>query len=286
MARIDPQHLAWCLEQLAEGHVVNRIVVPPAEAALARLALDRMLLRCPDVPGGCGGLAAALTLLATAAALPALAAANQRGASATASGLPPAEVRVQSEVNMLYVNASVAAPAPAAACYAVLTDYERLPEFVPGMRSSRVVSQPGEMLKVEQVGAGGPVWLGITVRTVLGLTLTPPAAGVEGRIDFGSYGGNLRQMYGSWVVRRGGWRLPHRLPRDTWSRDFPVPALIGPFLMRRQIEGQLDAIAREITRRQTLPAKPGRRRPSPCIVTPEQRLAGHPSASVFLIMGA
>jgi len=43
MARIDPQHLAWCLEQLADGHVVNRITVPPAEAALARLALDRML---------------------------------------------------------------------------------------------------------------------------------------------------------------------------------------------------------------------------------------------------
>lgn len=43
MARIDPQHLAWCLEQLADGHVVNQISVPEAEAKLARLALDRML---------------------------------------------------------------------------------------------------------------------------------------------------------------------------------------------------------------------------------------------------
>lgn len=43
MARIDPQHLAWCLENLAEGNVVNQIKVPKQEAALAKLTLDRML---------------------------------------------------------------------------------------------------------------------------------------------------------------------------------------------------------------------------------------------------
>jgi len=43
MARIDPQHLAWCLENLAEGNVVNRIAVPPHEADQARVALNRML---------------------------------------------------------------------------------------------------------------------------------------------------------------------------------------------------------------------------------------------------
>jgi quinolinate synthase len=43
MARIDPQHLAWCLENLAEGKVVNRISVPPHEAELAKIALERML---------------------------------------------------------------------------------------------------------------------------------------------------------------------------------------------------------------------------------------------------
>ncbi len=43
MARIDPQHLAWTLENLVEGNVVNQIKVPEAEAELARLTLDRML---------------------------------------------------------------------------------------------------------------------------------------------------------------------------------------------------------------------------------------------------
>ncbi len=44
MARIDPQHLAWTLENLVEGKAVNRIRVPKNESQLARIALDRMLV--------------------------------------------------------------------------------------------------------------------------------------------------------------------------------------------------------------------------------------------------
>lgn len=160
-----------------------------------------------------------------------------------------AEASVTREGNMLYVGATVTALAPTSACYTVLTDYEHLPEFVPGIRSSKVVSQPGEMLKVEQVGVAGPSLFGMTVRTTLGLTLTPPGLGPEARIDFGSYGGNLRQMYGAWVIRdhKTGCRIEYRATIET---EFPVPPFIGPFVMRRQVEGQLDAISREIERRQ------------------------------------
>lgn len=42
MYRIDPQHLLWVLENLVKGVVVNQITVAPAEAELARLALERM----------------------------------------------------------------------------------------------------------------------------------------------------------------------------------------------------------------------------------------------------
>ena len=43
MARIDPQHLAWCLESLADGEVVNQIKVPEEDARHAKTALNRML---------------------------------------------------------------------------------------------------------------------------------------------------------------------------------------------------------------------------------------------------
>jgi quinolinate synthase len=43
MYRITPQHLAWALENLAEGRVVNRIQVRPSVKRWAKVALDRML---------------------------------------------------------------------------------------------------------------------------------------------------------------------------------------------------------------------------------------------------
>jgi quinolinate synthase len=43
MFRIDPQHLAWTLENLVEGRVINQIKVPGDIAANAKLALERML---------------------------------------------------------------------------------------------------------------------------------------------------------------------------------------------------------------------------------------------------
>ena len=43
MQRIDPQHLAWTLENLVEGNVVNQIRVAEHEARSAKIALDRML---------------------------------------------------------------------------------------------------------------------------------------------------------------------------------------------------------------------------------------------------
>ena len=43
MFRINPEHLAWALESLVEGKVVNQIKVPAEEAELARVALQRML---------------------------------------------------------------------------------------------------------------------------------------------------------------------------------------------------------------------------------------------------
>jgi quinolinate synthase len=43
MFRISPQHLAWVLENLVEGRVVNRIQVKPGVKRWAKVALDRML---------------------------------------------------------------------------------------------------------------------------------------------------------------------------------------------------------------------------------------------------
>ena len=48
MYRIHPSYLAWVLESLERGEVLNRITVPEAVAQPARIALERMLSLQPD----------------------------------------------------------------------------------------------------------------------------------------------------------------------------------------------------------------------------------------------
>jgi quinolinate synthase len=43
MFRIDPQHLAWVLENLVEGNIVNQVSVAEDVANNARTAIQRML---------------------------------------------------------------------------------------------------------------------------------------------------------------------------------------------------------------------------------------------------
>ena len=50
MYRIDQQHLAWVLDSLVDGEIVNRISVEPAIAAPAQQALERMLQLAPPAP--------------------------------------------------------------------------------------------------------------------------------------------------------------------------------------------------------------------------------------------
>ena len=47
MNRIDPPHLLWALENLADGVVVNEIKVDAETEHYAKVALQRML----DLPG-------------------------------------------------------------------------------------------------------------------------------------------------------------------------------------------------------------------------------------------
>ncbi len=50
MYRIHPGYLAWVLESLERGEILNRITVPESVAIPARIALERMLSLAPKQP--------------------------------------------------------------------------------------------------------------------------------------------------------------------------------------------------------------------------------------------
>lgn len=141
------------------------------------------------------------------------------------------------------MQASIAAEAPAATCFAVVADFDHIEDFVPGMKSSEVVSAADQPIRLRQVGVAraGPFEFEIDV--TLAVTVQAPT-----RVDFERVAGNMRQMRGGWVVEGDDSRcgLGYRAALEP---SFWVPPLIGPRLMRRQVEAQLRGVMQEILRR-------------------------------------
>jgi ribosome-associated toxin RatA of RatAB toxin-antitoxin module len=131
----------------------------------------------------------------------------------------------------------------------VLTDYENLQRFVPGMQSSRIVSGRGEPLLLEQRGESGVLFLKVTTTTVSRIFETP-----EREIRFDLVSGNLKRMQGTWTLG------PHDHAVSVGYRaelvpEFAVPPLIGPAVMAQNVKSMVEGVAREIERRKLANAK-------------------------------
>lgn len=147
------------------------------------------------------------------------------------------------------VRSTIEAPAAAELCYAVLVDFDRLAEFIPGMQSSRVVSAPGEPLLLRQVGSTTAGLSSFTFDVTLAVTLEPPH-----RITFRRVAGNLEQMAGSWQVSGDAAHCVIDY-EAVLEPSFWVPPLVGPLLVRHKVEQQVDGLAAEIVRRAAQPAR-------------------------------
>lgn len=131
----------------------------------------------------------------------------------------------------------------------VLTDYENLQRFVPGMQSSRIVSGRGEPMLLEQKGESGVLFFKLTTTTVSRIFETP-----ESEIRFDLVSGNLKRMQGSWTL------TPHDHAISVGYRaelvpEFAVPPLIGPAVMAKNVKAMVEGVAREIERRKSANTK-------------------------------
>jgi ribosome-associated toxin RatA of RatAB toxin-antitoxin module len=136
--------------------------------------------------------------------------------------------------------------APVELIWQTLTDYNRLSEFIPGMRRSRVIATRADGVVVEQSGEASFLFLSFPVDAVLVATERPPHA-----IDVRMEKGNLKRL-------EGGYRItPQPAGRVllSWSgviEAASAPPLFGEFLMRASIEDQFRGMVREIERRDAL----------------------------------
>lgn len=137
----------------------------------------------------------------------------------------------------------------------VLTDFDHLSDFVPDMRRSRVISAPGEPLRVEQQGTWHALFFQRRIEVVFAIELDPMRD-----IAFRAVDGNLRPMSGHLrLTGRPDCRIEYRAQS---TPAFWIPPLIGPALMRGQIREQLEGVLGEIRRRQQILATSTRHLPA------------------------
>lgn len=168
-------------------------------------------------------------------------------AAGTAAG---AETDVRRSGSIFHVRAMIEAGASVDLCFAVLTDFDRLADFIPGMKSSRIVSPPGEPLRLRQVGRTELPFADYTFDVTLAVELDAPR-----EIRFHRVAGNPQRMQGRWLVAGDATRCTIDYLADIEPGVW-VPPLVGPLLMRSQVARQIEGLESEIERRARLPSSP------------------------------
>lgn len=160
------------------------------------------------------------------------------------SGVVDFEVKAVRERETFYVEASAEFEAGVELAWAVLTDYDRLAAFIPGMKESRVVSRKGNEVVVDQSGEASLLFLSFPIQVRLAIEEQPFE-----RIESRAIAGNFRELGGSYHLESLGTRLRLRYA-GSMTPDFAVPPLIGTLLVRNTAARRFGAMVEEILRRQ------------------------------------
>jgi len=131
--------------------------------------------------------------------------------------------------------------------WAVLTDYDRLAEFVPDLLESRVVSRNATEAVVEQHSAPGFLFVSQSIRLRLRVVEQPLAA-----IDVALIEGDMQHYAAQWTLapeRLGGIDGTRVSFRGAMEPDFFVPPLVGRPVVQAQVRKMVEAVMAEIERR-------------------------------------
>jgi ribosome-associated toxin RatA of RatAB toxin-antitoxin module len=143
------------------------------------------------------------------------------------------------------VRANAVLFAPVTVAWQVLTDYERLPAFIPGIAKSSVRAREGNRLLVEQAGAARFLIFSFPIEVRLEVVESPPHA-----VSSRALGGNLRRMDGRYELApdavRGAVTLRYN---GEIEPEFTLPPVIGLAALRHMVEEQFTALVAEIERR-------------------------------------
>lgn len=178
-------------------------------------------------------------------------------AGGAAQALPT--VAVERDGDTFYVSGRASVAVDPRIVWETITDYERMREFLPNIEHTRVVARNGSRVIVECLGFFPLFFFDIPVRVRLAVQQQPyeriVARSEPGEVDGAPQ--TLRSFSGSYdlavvtVERRAGVRLAYE---SRFELAEPLPPIIGNLfgtaMVKKTVRTQLEAMLREMQRRQ------------------------------------
>ena len=153
------------------------------------------------------------------------------------------QVEVRRDNGKILLSAVFLVPVPRAVAWAVLTDFEHMPQFLPNLKSSRVLFRDGQFLRVAQQGVIPLLMLDFSYESIREITLNPMQA-----LSSRSVGGNAGTMQANTVldIRNQQTQVQYSA---VWSPSSALVGALGLDIMREQVNGQFLAMQQEMLKR-------------------------------------
>jgi ribosome-associated toxin RatA of RatAB toxin-antitoxin module len=153
----------------------------------------------------------------------------------------------------VHVSVRTTVKAPLALIWNTLTDYDRLSQFIPGIKKSRLIERQGKVAVIEQSGYAHlwffPFPIDVTVEAT-----EHPFSSIQVRL----LKGNLKQLEGRYEIEKIADDLYALRWSGTIEPSVAVPGFLATDMMRKNISEQFLSMVSEIERRAALttPASP------------------------------
>lgn len=126
----------------------------------------------------------------------------------------------------------------------VLTDYDRLHEFVPNLLSSKLISRSSQEAIVEQHGQAGFLFIRRTIHLMVRITEQPFSS-----IDVVLIAGDMKHYAAHWELvpsQQNSVNGTRIIYSGTMEPDFFVPPLFGRLLMQADVKKMVEATVTRI----------------------------------------
>lgn len=147
--------------------------------------------------------------------------------------------------HMYELDASGVVAAPLPRVWRILTNYERMTEFVPDLESCKVLSRNGNEVMIEQFGVARLLFMSRPIHLIVRATEQPMSA-----IDIALVSGDMKHYEARWELipmpETGGTKVVYK---GRMMPNFYVPSLFGSKMIRMDVEHMMRAVLARLDRR-------------------------------------